>query len=195
MSWYPFNPLLGQIMQTAAPGVTVDAGYVAHYVASPAAAAVDSVLAATALADGAATTVATGITAPDVPRALQIKGNAAGITGDVVITGTNFAGETISETIALNGANAVLGSKAFKTVTQIVLPARNAAGDTVSVGCNDKLGIPYKLALNTVLAAYLDGAKEGTAPTVAVSATALESNTIDLNSALAGKQVDVFLIA
>jgi hypothetical protein len=125
---------------------------------------------------------------------LQIKGNQAGIAGNVVIEGTNMAGEVISETIAANGANAVNGTKAFKTVIKITLPAQTTAGDTISVGVTDALGLPYKLAHNTVLAAYLNNTKEGTAPTVAVNATALESNIIDLNSALDGTQVDVYLI-
>lgn len=66
--------------------------------------------------------------------------------------------------------------------------------DTVAVGWGDKLGLPYKLAHNTVFKTYLDNTLEGTEPTVAVSATALESNTIDLNSALNGTVVDAYLI-
>ena len=63
--------------------------------------------------------------------------------------------------------------------------------DKVSVGWNDKLGLPHKLARNSVLKAYLDNTVETTDPTVAVSATALESNTVDLHSALDGTKVDV----
>jgi len=67
-------------------------------------------------------------------------------------------------------------------------------GATVSVGFGDKLGIPYKLPIDTVLFAALGGTKEGTAPTVAVSTADLESNTVDLNSALNGSAVDVWLV-
>jgi len=135
------------------------------------------------------------ITNPAVPRNLIVKGNASGITGDVVIEGTNIAGEAISETIALNGATAVEGNKAFATVTEINLPVEVHAGtDTVSVGFGNKLGMPFKLAHNTVLAAYLDNTIEGTAPTVTLSTTAVESNTIKLNSALNEKVVDAYLI-
>lgn len=194
---YPYNHKMGQVIQTDAPTVSCDRGFLAHYrvVAAAAVAASDTAVhAAITLADAATTTVTTAITNPATPRALRIKGNAAGITGNVVITGTNYADEAITETIAASGAGAVEGNKAFKTVTQIVVPARTQAGDTISIGFNDKLGLPYKLAHNTVLAAYLDNAKEGTAPTVTVSATALESNTMDLNSALSGKVVDAYLI-
>lgn len=139
--------------------------------------------------------VTTAITNPAIPRALRIKGNAAGIAGNVVIEGTNYKGESITETIALNEANAVDGTKAFKTVTKITLPAKtNVSGDTVSIGFCDKLGLPYLLSENTVLRAYLSNALEATAPTVTVSATAIESNTVLLNSALNGTAVNVYLM-
>ena len=66
--------------------------------------------------------------------------------------------------------------------------------DKVSVGFNDILGLPYLLAHNTVIAASLNNVRETTAPTVTVSATALESNTVDLHSALDGSVVDIYLI-
>lgn|SRR5574341_407875 len=195
MSLYPYNPEFGQTIQSKVAGQEYDRGFVAHLaLGSPAAQSDTAVLAATTLAVGATTTVTTGITNPAVARALRIKGNQAGIVGNVVITGTDMAGNVITDTIAANGANGVDGVKAFKTVTQIVLPQRVTAGDTISVGFCDKLGLPYKLPTNTVLFAALNGTREGTAPTVTTSATALESNTIDLNSALAGTPVDVYLI-
>lgn len=66
--------------------------------------------------------------------------------------------------------------------------------DKISVGFGSKLGLPFKLAHNTCEMAFLDNTKEGTAPTVAVSATAVESNTITLNSALSGKVVDAYFV-
>jgi len=194
---YPYNHKMGQTIQTNADGVEADRGFLAHFqvaAAAAAAASATAILAATALTDEAQAII-TGITNPAVPRSLTVKGNAAGITGNVVITGTNYAGAVITETIALNGSTAVEGTKAFKTVTKIDLPVEvNVGTDTVSVGTGTKLGLPWRLPHNTVLAAFLDNAKEGTAPTVTVSATAIESNTIKLNSALAGKVVDVYLI-
>ncbi|MED4599876.1 hypothetical protein P9314_04030 [Paenibacillus validus] len=151
------------------------------------------VLTATALT-AATQDITAGITSPAFPRSLRITGNASGIAGNVVIEGTNYAGEVISETIALNGSTAVEGNKAFRTVTKINLPARtNASGDTVSVGWGNKLGLPYRLPHNTVQMAFRNNAKEGTAPTVTTSETALESNTVLLNSALNGTAVDVYL--
>lgn len=198
MAYVAFDPTKGQKIKTAAKAVKLDRAFLAHMQVSAADAVVASntaVHAAVTLPDADTLEVTTAITNPAYPRALRVKGNASGIAGNVVIEGTNIADEAITETIALSGATAVEGNKAFKTVTKITLPAKtNASGDTVSVGFNEKLALPYKLAHNTVLAAYLDNTKEGTAPTVTTSTTALESNTIDLNTALSGKVVDVYLI-
>jgi hypothetical protein len=90
-------------------------------------------------------TITTAITQPDFPRALLIKGNAASEAGNVVINGTDAAGAVISETIALNEANAVNGTVAFKSVTNIVVPVLTSAGDKVRVGTQNVLGIPHKV--------------------------------------------------
>ncbi len=151
-----------------------------------------TILADTAMDDADPTEVDAFAAQPDVARNLTVKGNDANVSGDVVIEGTNAAGEPISETIALNGANVVAGNKAFKTVTLITLPPYDTANtERVRVGVGSKLGLPVKLSRNTVLAAFLGGAREGTAPTVAVSSAALESNTVTLNSALNGAAVIV----
>ncbi len=154
----------------------------------------NAILTDTAMASGATTDVTVFAGQPDVARCLTVKGNDANVTGDVVITGTNIGGETISETIALSGASTVSGSKAFRTVTSITLPAYAFANtERVRVGAGAKLGLPYRLSRNSVIAAFLANAREATAPTVAVSASALESNTATLNSALNGSAVIVDL--
>ena len=151
---------------------------------SPAAVSATAVHAAVTLT-GAAQDVSTAITNPDVPRNVTVKGNASGIAGDCVITGTDAEGAALTETIALNGSSEVAGNKAFATVTNINMPAKtNGSGDTVSVGRGSKLGLGVRLKRNTVLAAFLAGVKESTAPTIATSSSALSSNTATLNSAL-----------
>lgn len=304
-----YDPRLGRI-KTDAPGIVLDRAFLARLAISAAnapAASVAGVLALKSLGE-AEQDIAAGISNPAVPRGLSIIGNVSGITGNVVITGTNYGGEAITETLALNGVTTVNGAKAFRAISNVHLPAQihtpaaqtetieithkaDAAGtitmtitsaalgapvpvavevaqddavgavaalivaalnddesvaaafaasanaavvtltaltplandgtlafgfvdtdttgvtcgastngtagvpyDKVSVGWNDILGLPYKLSHNTVLAAYLNNVKEVTAPNVAISASALESNTIDLNSALDGHVVDVYLI-
>jgi len=194
---YPYNHKKGQVIQTNVNEVSCDRAFIAHFQVSAANAVAASNVAVHAditLADGATTVVTTAITNPAVPRCLVVKGNAAGITGNVVIAGTNYAGTTITETIVATDATVVAGLKAFKTVTSITVPARTTAGDKISIGFNDVLGLPYLLTHNTILKTYLGNALEGTAPTVTTSATIIESNTIDLNSALNGSIVDVYLI-
>jgi hypothetical protein len=131
---------------------------------------------------------------PDVPRNVTVKGNDANVTGDVVVVGTNAGGAVITETIALDAANLVAGNKAFKTVTEVTLPPYATANtERIRIGLGAKLGLPVALSRNTVLAAYLDNAREATAPTVTVDAAALEANTATLNSALDGSDVIIDL--
>lgn len=191
-----YNPKNSQLL-TDVPGLTIDRAFLAHFQVSAAratAADTDGIHAAITLADGATTKVTTGITQPGVTRCLSVTGNAATAVGDVVIKGTDMAGNAITETIVSTGAATVLGAKAFATVTEITVPAQGAADDTIAIGFGEKLGLPHKLAHDTVIAAYLNNALEGTAPTVAVSATDLASNTIDLATALSGKVVDVYYL-
>lgn len=123
---YAFNPKRGQKIQTHVEGVNVDQAFGAHIqiaAADAVAASSDGVLALTNLA-AAAQEITAGITSPAVPRNIRIDGNVSGIAGNVTITGTNYKGEAISEEIAANGTTAVDGALAFKTVTQIDLPAQ-----------------------------------------------------------------------
>ena len=195
MALYPYNFNIGQLIATNVAGTSVDRGFIAHFeVTDPAAASATAVLALTALTTEVQTiTASSSLTDPDYPRALQIDGSTSDATGNVVVTGTNYADASINETIALNGTTAVNGNKAFKTVTSIQLPVK-VGSESVSVGTNDKLGLPYTLTRNTVLSSFLDNTLEGTAATVAVNASNVESNTVDLNSALDGNKVDVYLI-
>lgn len=145
--------------------------------------------------NGAEQTITTGITNPPTPRC--ITATAGGTTADigaiqVTVNGTDAEGNTISEDLPAfteNTAGTVTGSKAFATVTSIVVPAHDGTGATTAIGLGPKLGLGRRLSRNTVVAAFLAGAKESTAPTVAVSATAIAENTVQLNSALNGSEV------
>lgn len=144
--------------------------------------------------------IITDITQPSVPR--NITATTDGTAGDikavqVTVTGTNFDDEVITETLpvfTVNTKTTVVGSKAFKTVTSISIPAHDGLGATTSIGFGEKLGLPYLLPYNTVEKAYFDNALQGTPPTVATSLTDIESNTIDFDSALNSKVLDAYLI-
>lgn len=114
---------------------------------TPAVASATAVHAAIALTS-VAQTVTAAITQPDCYRALSVKGNQAGIAGNVEILGTAWNGAAITDTIALAGASVVAGVLPLKTVTSITLPALTGAGDTVSVGIADKFGFYNSLALS-----------------------------------------------
>jgi hypothetical protein len=146
---------------------------------------------------GAPQVITTGITNPPTPR--NVTATAGGTAGDikaiqVTVAGTNEEGVAISEQLpafTVDTAGTVVGSKAFKTVTSITIPAHDGTGATTAVGLGAKLGLGERLSRNSVRSAYLNGVLEATPPTVAVSASALESNTVTLNSALAGTAVVV----
>ena len=201
MGLYPFNFKYGQTIQTDVNGVSVDMSFLAHLQvgATNATAANTTGIHAAVTDTGAQQVVTTGIIQPSVPRCITATagGTGANITAvQVIITGTNYANQVITETLpAFTAATpgTVSGSKAFKTITSITIPA-NGAGVTTAIGFSEKLGMPYKLAHNTVLNAYLNNAKEGTAPTVTVDSANIENNTFDLNSALNGSVVDIYLV-
>lgn len=149
--------------------------------------------------DGTEQTITTAITNPDVPR--NITATSGGTATDikavqVVITGTNYLDEVITETLPVfteNTATTVVGSLAFKTVTSIVIPAHDGNAATTAIGFGDKLGFPDAAAQRRAESAWLGGTKEGTAATLVGDADEIEKNTIDLNSALNNTEVAVRL--
>lgn len=163
---------------------------------SPAAADTDAVLAAVT-DDGEEQVVTTGITQPDVPRV--ISATAGGTAGDiaavsVTVAGTNMYGEAIEETLPAFDADTAgtkTGTKAFATVTSVTIPAHSGTGATTAIGVGNTLGLPVKLNRDTIVNAYRNGSRESTRPTVAFSATAVESNTVLLNSAPNGTPIVV----
>ena len=64
-------------------------------------------------------------------------------TTTVTITGKDYLNQPLVETLTLNGTTAVLGSKMFKRVDNVV--AAITAARSVDVGWGNKLGLPYKV--------------------------------------------------
>ena len=197
------KPRKQAVVQTDVEGISADQAFISHvsWTATQAVAASATGVHAAITASASDPVVATtGFTAPPCPR--NITATAGGTAGSikavqVIVEGTNFSDQVITETLpafTVDTAGIVTGSKAFKTVTKVTIPAMDGAGATVAIGFGDKLGLPHRSPMNTVLFASLDGVREATAPTVAASATAIESNTIDLDSALNGKVVEAYLV-
>lgn len=202
MSWYPYNPAAGQELQTDIPGVRADRAYIAHLVLSAEQAAVadtDGILAAVT-DTGEPQEITEGLSAPFYPR--NITATAGGVAGDikaiqVVIEGEDMAGNVISETLPAfteDTAGSVAGSKAFKVVTKVTIPAHDGNGATTAIGYGQKLGLPYKLQADTVVAALHNNIREANPPVVATSTSSIADNTIELDTDLDGHAVDVFLI-
>jgi len=198
---YPFDPT-GQEMKSDVTDEDLDRSFIAHFEVSAAHAVAASTTGVHAAVtdNGEQQEITTEITNPAVPR--NITATAGGTGTDikaiqVIVEGTNFLDAVISETLpvfTVDTPGTVEGSKAFKTVTKATIPAHDGTGATTAIGWGDKLGLPYKRGIMSCIDAFLDKAKEGTAPTLAVDATNIESNTINLDSALDGTKVDAFLV-
>jgi len=181
---YPYNHKRGQRIRSDIPGIALDRSFLAHF-------HIDAEDAVESSSDGvhaamnlgaAAQSITTGITNPAVPRNIRIDGNVSGIDGVVKITGTNFAGEVITEEITANGTTAKDGNLAFKTVTQIDLPIQDhspaAQTETIEVTneCTNTEEISVAVTATTLL-----GEDSGESVTVALDST--EHTTVTLVAA------------
>lgn len=170
-------------------------------IAAPVLADTDRLKVAQASSASVTTSVTTFLAQPDVPRNITI--TTGGTTddcaaGNVVVSGTNFFGKSITENVAItaNQAGTSSGAKAFKTVSSVVIPIQDGADCTYDVGVGDVLGLKrcMKQAGDVVFAVF-DGAYESTRPTCLANASAVESNTCDINGTLNGaKNVDIYFI-
>ena len=203
MSRYPYNTRSEQLrFQTDVNGVSIDAAFIGHieFSAEQAAAADDAGVLAAVTDTGEPQEITEGLSDPFYPR--NITATAGGVAGDikaiqVVIEGDDMAGNVISETLPAfteDTAGSVAGSKAFRHVSKVTIPAHDGNGATTSIGYGNALGLPLKLSADTVVATVHNGSREQNFPTVSVDADNLCSNTIELDTDLDGSAVDVFLI-
>lgn len=156
------------------------------------AAASDNAVHAGITTSASAQSVTTGITNPDVPRALRLA--FGGTTGDfaastVVVHGTNVEGKPIYEEFAVsaNQTADIEGNKAFKTVTQIDVPIQDGTAGTLTVGYNNKIGVHHRLYTSnttakvftsTSVASRIPPTLQSTAPTIAANENSVELNTV-----------------
>ena len=200
MGFYPFNTNRARRAQTDVHGVTTLMGAGVMYTpGSPALDDVDWYVASVDMKVGAYTLAKT---APDVGArnvtVTQTAVDAEDTNGTIVVVGKDLAGNTITETLTPKAGETVAGTKAFAEITSITgagwaVDAIDGTKDKITVGFGALIGLPDKLSDTAqVFAASLGNVREGTHPTVTVSATALESNTVDLNSALNGTPVKIY---
>lgn len=81
---------------------------------------------------------------PDVPRIVTVTGSAAAAAGTIVISGIDWKGQYISDTITVTGGAVTdLGAVAFMLV-QLATGYDAGAGQTLSIGSGNKFGLPKK---------------------------------------------------
>lgn len=133
---YPFNLLQNVIEYVGA--------YTHHRkkVANAAAAAILSSTAGTTSQQ----VITSGITQPDVPRVLAVTLGGSGFSaGNVLITGANVEGKTITDTITYTTSTGqVQGGLVFKRVTSITLAGSLGASATVTVDTTNKIGLNHR---------------------------------------------------
>ena len=146
--------------------------------------------------------ITTGLSNPPEPR--TITATAAGTAGHVAnvavkVYGTDANGKPIEEelpyfTADSNSANVATGSKAFKTVTKVLLPSHDGADATTAIGFSEVFGLPYTLD-NKMLRVAFNGAWETTAPTINIDGNELSKNTIDIYNTPDGENdVDIVML-
>jgi len=190
MALFPVNPNIVRWVQGATPA-TFRSQYMTavRYHQKPALGSSITVHATITLS-GSTQVITTDITNPDVPRNLVLTGNT-GATEVITVNGKDAGGNTISENFTLNGTASVVGAKAFGTVTDITCPT---GSHTFVVTCGNVLGLGNKIANAAfVLVKLFNGSTDS--GTVAVSSTALESNTYAPAGTLDGaKYVDLIYL-
>jgi len=158
------------------------------------------VLSAQATSASVITTVTSFLAQPDVCRAVSVTpgGTTADVpAGDIVVSGTNVFGQSITETLTLTANQATIenGLSAFCTLTSVVFPIQDGAGATYDVGVIDVLGLHRCMSADNVVFATFDGAYEATRATAVYDVDEVEKNTVDLNGTLDGaKDAVVYFI-
>jgi hypothetical protein len=138
------------------------------------------VLGTTAVANSNLNTLATPVTF-DWPRAVQVvSSSGSDTTQTVTIRGLDEYGVAMTQTLSLNGATPVLGTKAFKTINSYQASA--ALAGNLSIGNTKVLGLPFFIpyAAGSVLKEIQDGANATAGTVVAGVLTAPSATTGDV---------------
>jgi hypothetical protein len=152
---------------------------------TPVLAATNAVVTSTNMKVGAYTIAAQ----PDIARNITVTQTAVGTTdtsGTVLVTGTDIAGNVITETLTPVAGSTVAGAKAFKTVTSIVgtgwvlNPASTSTADTIVFGTGNLIGLPFTFTDATGSALTILGTTVAASPTTGNSV--LATSTVDASA-------------
>ena len=75
-------------------------------------------------------------------RSITVTGSAAGVTQNVTLTGYDYLGQKVVKTLAATGTTALVFPPIKRLVSLTI--AQGAASETIDVGWNAVLGLPYK---------------------------------------------------
>ena len=108
--------------------------------------------------------------------AVSTVGGVADTMGTVLVTGTDYNDEVITETITPVSGARVEGKKAFKTVTAAISSGwvRDGAGgteDTIEIGCGSNIGMPEIVESKDILFTVWNQVSSATLPTFAFGPT------------------------
>ena len=142
----------------------LEGGAMYLFMGQPIVATVDRIVASVDWADGTLVIAAQ----PDVPRNVTCTLTDANnsVTGLLTITGKNVKGETITETMAPDGAGGgktLTGTKIFASITSCVISGTAGAlagTDVLVIGVGTVIGLPFDiLATAAVQHVYLGGVR------------------------------------
>lgn len=144
----------------------------------------------------------TGFTNPGVPRTITAtSGGTANDIGAVAvyIYGTDFQDNAISEQLpyfTANSATTVESTRAYKTITKVMLPVHDGAAATTSIGFGNGIGLPYLLDHTVGMKLAIGGTEDANAPTFNIDADEISKNYVAINASttLDGvKDVDIYM--
>jgi len=144
----------------------------------------------------------TGFTNPGVPRTITAtSGGTANDIGAVAvyIYGTDYQDNAIEEELpyfTANSATTVESTRAYKTVTKVMIPAHDGADATTSIGFGNGIGLPYLLDHTVGMKLAIGGTEDSNAPTYNIDADEISKNyvAISASTTLDGvKDVDIYM--
>lgn len=144
----------------------------------------------------------TGFTNPGVPRTITAtSGGTENEIGAVAvyIYGTDYQDNAIEEELpyfTANSATTVESTRAYKTVTKVMIPAHDGADATTSIGFGNGIGLPYLLDHTVGMKLAIGGTEDTNAPTYNIDADDISKNYVALNASttLDGvKDVDIYM--
>jgi hypothetical protein len=144
----------------------------------------------------------TGFTNPGVPRTITAtSGGTANDIGAVAvyIYGTDYQDNAIEEELpyfTANSATTVESTRAYKTITKVMLPVHDGAAATTSIGFGNGIGLPYLLDHTVGMKLAIGGTEDANAPTYNIDADEISKNYVAINAltTLDGvKDVDIYM--